>query len=298
MLVRCRGVIGESMSIANGYDRANSLAEPEWLWEHRDDPNVRVVDCSDPAGYARAHIPGSVRLRGDEMSSTVPADWLKDRDDPLHVMKPEAFADLMARCGVSVATTVVAYDDYNGTAATRLWWVLTFYGHADVKVLNGGWQRWVDEGRPVAIRETTPERGSFTPRPREALRVRLDELMLRYSDPDVRIVNVLWPGMYAGTVNPFENKRVGHIPGSINLPIERFFADEHIPRLKPANELRTVLAEAGLSGDTDTVVHCHAGVRTTMAIFVMWLLGWDRVRAYEASMAEWANRDETPLTTG
>ena len=128
--------------------------------------------------------------------------------------------------------------------------------------------------------------------------MRLDELTERHADSAVRVVNVLWPEMYAGTENPFGNKRVGHIPGSVNLPIERFFVGEDVPVLKPAAELRAALAEAGVSPDQEAIVHCQAGVRTTMGVFVASLLGWDRVRAYEASMAEWANRDDTPLTTG
>ena len=152
-----------NMNATTGYARPESLAEPEWLWQHRDDPTVRTIDRGDPAGYARAHIPGAGRLLRGEAAGTVPQDWLKDRDDPLHVMMPDAFAESMARCGVSDGTTVVAHDDGNGTAATRLWWVLGFYGHPGVRVLNGGWQRWVDESQPIAIRETTPERGPSLP---------------------------------------------------------------------------------------------------------------------------------------
>jgi thiosulfate/3-mercaptopyruvate sulfurtransferase len=193
---------------------------------------------------------------------------------------------------------VVTYDDYNGSFATRLWWILTYYGHPHVKVLNGGWQRWIDEGRPTTFRKHVPEPGDFTPRPNEAKRIRLDELKSRHADPEVQIVNVLWPEMYTGTENPFGNARVGHIPGSVNLPIERFFVDEDVPTIKPAPELLSVLVEAGLSPERQIVFHCQAGVRTTMGVFVSMLLGWDHVRAYEASMAEWANRDDTPLTTG
>jgi thiosulfate/3-mercaptopyruvate sulfurtransferase len=127
--------------------------------------------------------------------------------------------------------------------------------------------------------------------------MRLDELKAQHTDPHVQIVNVLWPEVYAGTANPFGNKRVGHIPGSVNLPIERFFVDEDVPMIKPAAELQTVLEEAGLSPERETVIHCQAGVRTTMGFFVTALLGWEQVRAYEASMAEWANRDDTALTT-
>jgi thiosulfate/3-mercaptopyruvate sulfurtransferase len=102
--------------------------------------------------------------------------------------------------------------------------------------------------------------------------------------------------MYAGTDNPFGNARVGHIPGSVNIPIERFFVDEDVPTIKAAPELQSVLAEAGLSPEQETVIHCQAGVRTTTGVFALSLLGWDRVRAYEASMREWANREDTTLT--
>jgi thiosulfate/3-mercaptopyruvate sulfurtransferase len=83
----------------------------------------------------------------------------------------------------------------------------------------------------------------------------------------------------------------------VNVPIERFFLDGDVPTIKAAAELQSVLAEAGLSPELETVIHCQAGVRTTMGVFVTTLLGWDRGRAYEASMAEWANREDTPLTT-
>ena len=286
------------MSGAEGYARPELLAEPDWLWARRDDPSLRVVDCGSAKGYGRAHIPGAVHLlpKGSE-ELVAEGPWLKDPADPLHVAGPEAVATLMGKLGVSDGTTVVAYDDFNGTFATRLWWVLAYYGHADARVLDGGWQRWLDEGRPATFRETVPEPGRFTPRPDEARRVRLDELQARHADPGVQVVNVLPPSWYAGEANPFGNRRVGHIPGSANVPIERFFVDEEVPTLKPAAELRQAVADAGLSPDRDTIVHCQAGVRTTMGVFALSLLGWDRVRAYEASMAEWANRDDTPLTT-
>lgn len=286
------------MGISHGYARPELLAEAEWLSGRLDDPTVRVIDCGDAAAYDRAHIPGAVRLvRHEDTVEAGAPQWLKDPSDRLHVLGVEGVVALAERLGISDDTTVVTYDDYNGTSATRLWWILTYYGHPAVKVLNGGWQRWLEEGSPATFRETVPPPGRFTPRPNEAMRLRLDELRARYADPDLQVVNVLWPEMYAGTANPFGNQRVGHIPGSVNVPIEHFFADADVPTIKLAADLRTVLEEAGLEPDRETVIHCQAGVRTTMGVFVTLLLGWDRVRAYEASMAEWANRDDTPLTT-
>jgi thiosulfate/3-mercaptopyruvate sulfurtransferase len=291
------------MESANGYARPELLAEPDWLWGHRDDTKVRLIDCGSPESYDRAHIPGAVRLgQGDYNQGTsrnkIWDPWLKDSQNPVHVMQPEAFSDLMERIGISGDTTVVAYDDFNGTFATRLWWVLSYYGHANARVLNGGWQRWLTESRPISFHEAVPDLGQFIARPIEPMRCRLDEVKARYAEPGVQVLNVLPKGWYLGTDNPFGNRRVGHIPGSANVPIERFFVDGNLHVLKPAPELRGVLAEAGLSSERETFVHCQAGVRTTMGVFVLSLLGWDRVRAYEASMAEWANRDDTPLDVG
>jgi thiosulfate/3-mercaptopyruvate sulfurtransferase len=204
----------------------------------------------------------------------------------------------MADLGISVDTTVVAYDDGDGAFAARLWWVLTYYGHADVKVLNGGWQRWLRAGWPISRRDATPIAGRFTPRPNEAMRIRLDELKARCADPELQIVDVRPRDGFRGVDNPFGNRRLGHIPGSANVPIERFIVDDAIPMLKPAAALQTELRRAGLRPEMETAVHCQSGVRTALAIFVLLLLGWERVRAYEASLAEWANRADTPLVTG
>ena len=277
------------MSTAPGveYARPELLAEPDWLWEHRDDPGVRILDCGSTEAYERAHIPTAVSLSVD--------GWLKEPEGGLHVMGAEAFAALMGRLGVSDDTTVVAYDDFNTTYATRLWWVLNYYGHTAAKVLNGGWHGWLTEGRPLTFHETAPDPQQFTARANEDIMCRLNYLKDRYDDPDLQVLNVLPPAHFRGEVNPFSNKRVGHIPGSVNIPIEEFLTDDDRGVFKPAWELRATLDKAGLSPDKETVVHCQAGVRTTLGFFVMSLLGWDRIRAYDAAMAEWANQDDTPL---
>lgn len=292
-----------------GYARPELLAEPDWLWDHRDDPNVRLIDCDSLEAYRRAHIPGAVALpthpwlkEGSELMKAPPGPYLTGSHlswipTGLHVMGPRRFAELMSELGVSEDTTVVAYDGFNTSFATRLWWVLNYYGHTNAKVLNGGWQRWLTEGRPVTRQRTVPEPGRFIPRANGALMCRLDDLMARIEDPEVQVINVLPRGMYLGTDNPFNNKQAGHIPGSVNVPIEEFITDDDRQVFKPAPELRSLLSEAGTSPKKETVVHCQAGIRTTMGVFVLSLLGWERVRAYDASMAEWANRDDTPLVT-
>jgi thiosulfate/3-mercaptopyruvate sulfurtransferase len=221
---------------------------------------------------------------------------LKEPEGGVHVMGAEAFGELMSNLGVSDSTTVVAYDDFNTTLAARLWWVLRYYGHRDAKVLNGGWHRWMTEGRPITFEETEAEPGQFTPRPDEDAICRLDYLKEHFADEGLQVLNVLPSQHFRGEVNPFENKRVGHIPGSVNVPIEDFLTDDERGVFLPPAELRAVVERVGLSPQREAVVHCQAGVRTALGFFVLSLLGWDRVRACDAAMAEWANRDDTPLT--
>lgn len=273
---------------AKGYAHPELLAEPDWLWEERNNPTIRVIDCASLEKYERAHIPGAVALPAHP--------WIKDGDEGVYVMGPEAFTELMGQLGVSADTTVVTYDDINTMFAARLWWALTYYGHTNAKILNGGWQRWISEGRPISIAKTTPPPALFTPQPNEALICNLDHLLAHYQDTGTQILDVLYEARFRGLENPFGNKRVGHIPGAINLPIERFFVDDERRMFKPASELRSLLQEMGLSPHKEIIVHCQAGVRMTVGAFVLALLGWNRVRSYDASMAEWANRDDTPLT--
>ncbi len=276
------------MNQTTGYANPHLLAEPQWLSGRQDDPSVRVIDCGKEEAYARAHIPGAVHLGAHP--------WLKEPEDGLHVMSGDAFAELMSKLGVSQGTTVIAYDDFNTTLATRVWWVLRYYGHTAAKVLNGGWARWMAEQRPVMQNVPQPPPGRFVAKRDDSVICLFDRIRANYDDPGVQILNVLPTAHYRGKSNPFGNARTGHIPGSRNVPIEEFIASNPAV-FKPADELRAILDRAGLSPERETIVHCQAGVRTTMGFFVLTLLGWSRVRAYDAAMAEWANRQDTPLTT-
>lgn len=275
------------MAMDLGYARPELLAEPDWLWARREDPKLRIIDCASLERYRRAHIPGAVGLPVD--------GWLKDPEEKLHVMPPNAFAELMEKLGVSDDTTVVAYDDNLMFYATRLWWALTYYGHPDVKVLNGVWYRWISEGRPVTFKENAPASGHFTPRANESVICRLDYLRSKLDDPGTKVLDVRPDGEWSGKTNDFGNKRVGHIPGALHLFAGKFLTDDERRMVRPASELRALLADAGVERGKEVIVHCQAGIRTTQGVFTLRLLGWDRVRAYDAAMAEWANREDTPL---
>ncbi len=229
-----------------GYTRPELLAEPDWLWEHRDDPTLRMIDCATLDAYRRAHIPGAVGL---------PVHiYIKDAADETFVMPPEAFAALMGKLGISDDTTVVAYDDNNSLVATRFWWVLNYYGHTNVKVLNGGWHRWLTEGRPVTFHQTRPEPGSFTPRPNESIICRIDDLKAKVERGDVQVMDMRTDEEWLGT-NDRGNKRSGHVPGAVHLEWLNYVESDDTRMFKPAADLRRMLDDAGITHEKEIVTY-------------------------------------------
>ena len=274
------------MTADPGYARPELLAEPDWLWQHRDDSTVRVIDCAPLEAYRRAHIPGAVGL---------PVHfYIKDPTNDTYVMQPDQFKDLMERLGVTDDMTVVTYDDNNALVATRLWWVLNYYGHTNAKVLNGGWHRWLTEGRPITFHQTRPPRGSFTPRINPSMLCRLDDLMAKVQAGDTNILDVRTDEEWLGT-NDRGNKRAGHVPGAKHLEWINFVTSDDRRGFKPGAELRAMLREVGINPEQEVVTYCQGGIRAAHGAFVLYLLGAERVRMYDASMREWANRDDTPL---
>ena len=166
------------------YAHPELLAEPDWLQANLDNPNVRVIDCATVEAYRRAHIAGAVQL---------PVHYYIKENDPegsdhgTLVMPPREFEDLMSKLGVSNDTTVVTYDDNNGLVAARLWWVLKYYGHTNAKVLNGGWHRWMTEGRPATFHATKAPKGDASPRkPNPDLYASVDYLKEQHANPGAR----------------------------------------------------------------------------------------------------------------
>jgi len=153
----------------------------------------------------------------------------------------------------------------------------------------------MSEGRPVTFKETVPEPGRFTPRPDQSVICRLDYLSSKFDGSDTQVLDVRPDGEWSGKTNDFGNKRTGHIPGALHLFAQKFLTDDERRMVRPASELRTLLKDAGLQRAREVIVHCQSGIRTTQGVFVLRLIGWDRVRAYDAAMAEWANLEDTPL---
>lgn len=275
------------------YARPQLLAEPDWLAEHANDQNVRIVDCATVEAYRRAHIPGAVQL---------PVHFYIKDEDPAgsdhgtFVMKMPAFETLMSDLGINNDTMVITYDDNNALVASRLWWALNFYGHTNVKVLNGGWHRWLSEGRPVTFHATKAPKATFRAKPVEELYASADDLMASYDLTNCQVLDARSDAEWAGTNNR-GNKRAGHVPNARHLEWTRFVETTDTRRFLPADQLEGLLRDAGISRTKPTITYCQGGIRAAHAAFAMSLMGYDNVRVYDGSMREWANREDTPLET-
>ena len=232
--------------IESGYAFPEFLADTDWLAGHLDDGDLRVVDTDVAAAYQRGHIPGAV---------LVPDNYEKDpASGGVHILPPGEFAELMGSLGIGDDTVVVAYDNSRSLYAGRLWWAMRYYGHKNVRVLNGGWRKWVKEARPISIDPSGPSPDvRFTAEPDPSLIITTDQLKGDYDKPGMVVWDVRSRAEYTGE-NPRHNRRSGHIPGAIHMEWLEMIDDEtHM--YKPAEEMRRLLGAKGITPEKEVAAH-------------------------------------------
>jgi thiosulfate/3-mercaptopyruvate sulfurtransferase len=229
-----------------GYARPELLAQTEWLAERLGDPTIRIVDCDEFPAYQRLHIEGAIGLRVQH--------YLKG-DDDTHLMGPDEFAKTMSRHSIGSQHTVVAYDGMGGLYAARLWWGLDHYGHTNAKVLNGGFQKWFAEGRPVTEEQPHVEQADFQVRPGSDCLCRIDEMREGMAREDTVIWDVRSRGEHTGE-DPRQNKRGGHIPGAVHMEwMELTATPARSGLLLPADEMRAKLKAKGITPEKRVLIH-------------------------------------------
>ena len=234
------------------YARPELLTETDWLEQHLHDPDIRIVDCDPFDVYRRAHIEGAVGIRVHHYikQPEYPAD---PRKYPL-VAPPDTVKEVMEGMGIGRGVRVVAYDSNGSLWASRLWWVLNYYGHTDVTVLNGGWTKWFDEGRPVALHVPKPPAAVFDPKANPDLVCMLEYGKANVGNPEVVYLDVRSDGEWTGA-NDRGNRRAGHVPGAVHLEWLDFLEDQGHKTFRQAGELRALLERAGVPPDREVVTY-------------------------------------------
>ncbi|MFC6834955.1 sulfurtransferase [Halomarina ordinaria] len=275
----------------------DALVSPEWVHDHlddfgRDDPALRLVEADRDYedAYAEAHLPNAIGF-----------DWDRDLQDAVErdVLKKGEFEQVMGDHGITPDSTVVLYGDESNQWAAYTYWQFRYYGHDDVRLLDGGRAYWLDNDLP-----TTTEEPTFSPRTYEAAGpydgLRAFQHEVRESlDRDVPMVDVRSPEEFRGEIVAPEGsaetaRRAGHIPGATNVTwSENLDEDE---RFKTADELRDLYESRGITDDRGIVTYCRIGERSSLTWFALHeLLGYDDVRNYDGSWTEWGNTIRAPI---
>jgi thiosulfate/3-mercaptopyruvate sulfurtransferase len=278
----------------SGYAHPEALVETEWLAEHLNDSDLRVVESDeDLLLYEQGHIPGAVMI-----------DWVGDLNDRLRrdYLGREGFEKLCAEKGIGNDTTVIFYGDKNNWWACYAFWVFQLFGHTQAKILNGGRKKWMDEQRPMS--KETPHYASTTYHAPERADYKVRafrDQVLAHLNAKGPLVDVRSPGEFSGELlhmaaYPQEGAlRGGHIPGAKNIPWGKAAREDGT--FKSPDELRQLYEQDnGLSPDQNVIAYCRIGERSAHTWFVLtYLLGYPNVRNYDGSWTEWGNLVGVPI---
>ena len=275
------------------YAHPEVLVDTQWLAEHLDDPKVRIVDIHlDPTLYESGHIPGAVFWPA--IGTLLKPDWQINFDT-------QSVEDLCARSGIANDTTVVAYSEQNAPAPW-VFWFLRSVGHADVRVLNGGRQKWVADGHALTTEPSAVSAATYTAHdPKPELRALQDRVRAAVGKDDTVLLDVRTPEEYRGELfllePPQGTERGGHVPGATYLYYEDALNED--ATFKSADDLAALYESQGVTADKETITYCAVGIRSAHTWFVLTqLLGYPQVRSFDASWNLWGRLPDTPVEAG
>ncbi len=274
------------------------LVSTDWLYEHLNDDNIRIVDirgrvmpASDPLPHYYAHRES---YEEGHLPSAVFVDWTKDivaHDSPSQdIADPQAFADMMQQLGIGDEHLVIAYDDAGGIFSARLWWALNYYGHEKVAVLDGGWQKWQREAKPVTSEKTIPTLAVFTPIIQEGWRVTAQDILSR--NATTPLIDVRTPQEYRGESS--RAKRKGHIPNAVNIPRNNLISPDGT--MPTSDVLRATLEANGIEPNMpEVILYCNGGVSASYGLLALKVAGYQGGTVYDGSWKDWGNDPTKPI---
>jgi thiosulfate/3-mercaptopyruvate sulfurtransferase len=282
-----------SINGKNGYAFDEVLVTTNWVAEHLDDANVRLVEVSvDTEAYNSGHIPGAIGW-----------SWKKDTQDTLRRDIPDQadFEALMSQAGIANDTIVVLYGDLDNWFATYAFWLLKLYGHQDVRLLNGGRKKWLAEARQLTTFAPAHHPASYRAQPRNTnLRALRSFVEASLHHAERALVDVRSPDEFSGKLLAPANlpqegaQRGGHIPGAANIPWSKAVLEDGT--FKSPADLKALYEGHGITADREIIAYCRIGERSSHTWFVLsYLLGYPNVRNYDGSWTEWGSLIGAPI---
>ena len=275
------------------YAHPEALVSADWVAEHGGDPQVRLIEVDvDTAAYEQGHIAGAVGWNWQsQLQQTVRRD----------VVGKAAMEGLLGSAGVDNATTIILYGDNNNWFAAWAFWQIKYYGHADVRLMNGGRAKWLADNRPLTTAVPQPAAKTYTAQdPDESIRAYRDQVLAGVNAGSLALVDVRSPQEFSGELLAPPNlpqegsQRGGHIPGAANIPWAQ--AANEDGTFKSAAELAALYGGKGIDGGRETIAYCRIGERSAHTWFVLTqLLGYTNVRNYDGSWTEWGSIVGAPI---
>ncbi|MEM3172581.1 MAG: sulfurtransferase [Candidatus Nitrosotenuis sp.] len=277
------------------YAHPEVLVDTEWVSKNLNNANTRIVEVDyDPEnGYRKGHIAGASLVW-----------WRRDINDPQtrDIVNKQQFEALMSKNGIKPDTEVILYGDFNNWFAAFAFWVFKYYGHKNVRIMNGGRKKWELEKRPYVTEEPaiTPTNYVAQP-PDEGLRAYLFDVRRALDKSEIALVDVRSPKEFTGEITappeyPMEHaQRGGHIPKAQNIPWATAVNDAD-GTFKSVEELKQNYVPKGITPDKEVICYCRIGERSSHSWFVLkYLLGYPQVRNYDGSWTEWGNMIGNPI---
>ena len=275
------------------YAHPEYLVETQWVADHLNDPKVRIVESDeDPLLYRTGHIPGAVQV-----------DWFTTLQNPLRrdFLSKQKFEEVLSDLGIANDTTVVFYGEKSNWFACYAFWVFQYYGHQNVRIMNGGRLKWEKDNRPLTKDVPSYPRAQYKAKePNAAIRAFRDDVFTQIAGHRP-LVDVRSPKEYSGELLAMPNypqegaTRGGHIPGAANIPWSQA-VNEADSTFKSADELQALYEGKGVKPNEDVIAYCRIGERSSHTWFVLkYLLGYPNVRNYDGSWTEWGNLVNAPI---
>ena len=282
LLLSSGGLQGQVAS----YRHPELLIETQKLAQMLSSPQLRLLDARPLGQYLLGHLPGAVNLPAPETDDL-------DANRRGFPLPPERAEQLFRAAGISLNSQVVIYDDQGSRFAARVFYVLEFFGHSHVQVLNGGFKKWQSEGLPLTTDSPMISPGDFKPQANSAVIATAEWVNAHLGDANVKLLDARSVAEFKG--EKIQGPRGGHIPGAINLEWTRVVDSGEIKTFLDPTSLAKLFSDARILPGQEVVTYCQMGMRASSLYFALRLLGYERVRLYDGSWEEWSAMADLPV---